>query len=373
MVDTDLDADVRKGKSTQDQLRIWDQLLEVRIMLQKIISEANTLPQMDFDKYISGDKEEDTERFDASLKLNNDSVRRLLDNLLELQDSMVKQNPLIKKGEGSKKGVGSSNGDNEIASDEEITSSEDEGSKTPGESDVEDDDENELEDGDDDDKEDSAGSGDEKDEESGDESENESGEVAQKKRKVIDDYEAEVERRSEEFAAFRNETIQKWNDKTQVASGNLKRNYAAFQTSTITQVNHILKDTNRLIKRTQLKRSQYSVLGKPVVEEDGKPVDSEYDPEIFDDDDFYHQLLRELIDRKTSNVTDPVQLSRHWLQIQKLRSKLKRNVDTRASKGRKIRYDVHPKLVNFMASYDNSDMTENAVNELMSSLFGNQK
>ena len=36
----------------------------------------------------------------------------------------------------------------------------------------------------------------------------------------------------------------------------------------------------------------------------------DYDDEIFDDDDFYHQLLRELIERKTMNLSDPIALSR---------------------------------------------------------------
>jgi protein AATF/BFR2 len=365
MIDPNLDADLRKGKCTRDQLRIWDQLLEIRIQLQKIISETNTLPQNGFQKYIDNEEEE-SQSFVDSLKNNNDSVRKLLDNLLDLQDSMVKQNPEI-TAKGRKTKGGDKNGETVIASDEEITSSEDEeeDSKNPEDLDVDDEEEKGSEEG----------SEDEKDEELEDEDENEDEDegVVEKKRRVVEDYEAEVEKRLEEFSGYRDETIQKWNDKTQVASGNLKRNYAAFQTSTLNQVNHILKDTSRLIKRTQLKRSQYNIIGKDNVDQDGKEVESEYDPEIFDDDDFYHQLLRELIDRKTSNVTDPVQLSRHWLQIQKLRSKLKRNVDTRASKGRKIRYDVHPKLVNFMASYDNSEMTENAINELMSSLFGNQK
>lgn len=35
-----------------------------------------------------------------------------------------------------------------------------------------------------------------------------------------------------------------------------------------------------------------------------------YDPEIFDDSDFYHQQLRELIERKTSDINDPIALSR---------------------------------------------------------------
>ena len=86
----------------------------------------------------------------------------------------------------------------------------------------------------------------------------------------------------------------------------------------------ILGDKGRLIKRTQLKRSQYKTLGKP--EEDIKsPGDTEetgegnpasqghlkdHDAEIFDDSDFYHQLLRELIEKKTSDINDPVALSR---------------------------------------------------------------
>lgn len=32
--------------------------------------------------------------------------------------------------------------------------------------------------------------------------------------------------------------------------------------------------------------------------------------EIFDDDDFYHQLLRELIEHKSEGVSDPIQLGR---------------------------------------------------------------
>ena len=34
-----------------------------------------------------------------------------------------------------------------------------------------------------------------------------------------------------------------------------------------------------------------------------KEVDyEEFDPEIYDDDDFYHQLLRELIEKKTGEA-----------------------------------------------------------------------
>lgn len=35
-----------------------------------------------------------------------------------------------------------------------------------------------------------------------------------------------------------------------------------------------------------------------------------HDPEIFDDDDFYHQLLRDLIERKAEDASDPTLVSR---------------------------------------------------------------
>ena len=42
--------------------------------------------------------------------------------------------------------------------------------------------------------------------------------------------------------------------------------------------------------------------------------DKDYDVEIFDDSDFYHQLLREFIEKKTADVKDPVALSRWDLE-----------------------------------------------------------
>ena len=51
------------------------------------------------------------------------------------------------------------------------------------------------------------------------------------------------------------------------------------------------------------------------------------------------QLLRELIEQKMdlTESSDPVAMGRQWLQLQRLRAKAKKIVDTRASKGRKIR------------------------------------
>ena len=50
--------------------------------------------------------------------------------------------------------------------------------------------------------------------------------------------------------------------------------------------------------------------------EEDEAEEDEVDAEIFDDDDFYQQLLKELIDRKSEGVTDPVLLGRQFLKIQ---------------------------------------------------------
>ena len=40
-----------------------------------------------------------------------------------------------------------------------------------------------------------------------------------------------------------------------------------------------------------------------------------------------------------SESSDPTAMGRQWLELQKLRTKAKKTVDTKASKGRKIRLD----------------------------------
>ncbi|XP_037086596.1 protein AATF-like, partial [Pollicipes pollicipes] len=179
------------------------------------------------------------------------------------------------------------------------------------------------------------------------------------------------------YRPYRDETIQRWNDKTRLTAGRAAaKSFAAFEQSTLKQIEQILSDRERLLRRTRLRRTEGATLGRPPpppqeasTAADGK---RDYDDEVFDDNDFYHQLLRELIERKTVDVSDPLALGRQWIQIQKLRSKIKKRVDTRASKGRKVRYEVYPKLVNFLASQRAGSMSAAARDELFSSLFGSR-
>jgi protein AATF/BFR2 len=129
------------------------------------------------------------------------------------------------------------------------------------------------------------------------------------------------------------------------------------------QIDRVLSDKYRLLRRTQTKRSDNERLcGVP---------ESAQDPEIFDDDDFYQALLKDFIDQKSSQTNDPVAMSRQFLELQKLRQKrTKKIVDTKATKGRKIRYVTVPKMVNFFpACPETIEWPHEKRNELFKSLF----
>ena len=79
-----------------------------------------------------------------------------------------------------------------------------------------------------------------------------------------------------------------------------------METSTVLQIDQILANQTRLIARTKLKRTNYQTIGR--TGEMAENEMNETDLDIFDDDDFYHQLLRDLIDRKTNSSSDQSQV-----------------------------------------------------------------
>jgi len=198
------------------------------------------------------------------------------------------------------------------------------------------------------------------------------GEPPAKRRKRLEDFSSTLADTHQAFTPMRNQLIDKWNDKTRITAAG-KNAFSSLETSTLLQIEQILCNRARLVARTQVKRSCYRVLGTSQEEAEEGQGD-QVDVNVFDDDDFYHQLLRDLIDRKTNSSADQSQISRQWLEVQKLRTKLKKKVDTKASKGRKVRYDIHAKLVNFMAPvYSKAAAREETMNQLFSSLFGGKK
>ena len=340
--------EIQKGKAVVHQIALWDSVLENRIRLQKLLVEINKLPQHDvFDEV----KEKGGSQCKDPLNYTQQLLTDLVHNFLILQQTLYKKNSdtariLTKESKTCE-------------SDEEIPSGD--------------------EDGDD-------GGGDE-DDVNGEKKDNdvdvdESLYLPRKRKKSmgLSEYCEHITKRHAAFEHFKDTTTKKWSEKTRLTAGKVKsKSFNSFDRSTLNQIKQILCDKERLIKRTQLKRSSYRILGKSEVT-GNKSMEQcnvhlkDYDAEIFDDDDFYHQLLREFIERK-SNVdwTDPIAMGRQWLEIQRLRNKVKRKVDTKASKGRRLRYDVHPELVSFMAPQNRGKIADSSRNELFASLFGKRQ
>ncbi|GBP35563.1 Protein AATF [Eumeta japonica] len=341
--------EVKKGNCVRNQLLLWESLLEMRIHLQRCLNTANQMPMPDYYEKLKSEQDFNVESNNTKRKISH-----LLDRLLLLQNLLLRSFPDTKNLSTSK--LTEENG-KELAheSDEEIPS-DGEDEEIPSDTDNE---ENQI---------DST--------QPLTENKIDSFKTNIRKRKH-EDYEKEIHQTHKAFKVFRDSTIQKWNEKTRLASAaNIKN---APTNTILQQISYILSDRNKLVRRTQLKRTEYDIIGYKKALEKADELDSanksrkdddEYIEEIFDDSDYYHQLLRELIECKSSDISDPVQLSRQWIALQQMRSKMKRKVDTKATKGRKIKYVVHNQLVNFMAPEKNTSWTDESKNELYKSLFG---
>uniref|UniRef100_A0A8C9N946 Apoptosis antagonizing transcription factor n=1 Tax=Serinus canaria TaxID=9135 RepID=A0A8C9N946_SERCA len=293
--------EVEKGKAVRNQLALWDQLMEGRIKMQKVLLTANRLPQPDtYPRF----RKEGGQDFDHAVENCCKALEALLKVLVELQDELLYQYP------GTRHLVDGKQAKTE--SEDEILSSSDE----------------------------------------------EPVEKAQEKRRRLpkrklkfEEYPEFIAKRYRDFRSYRNSTLQKWHDKTKLATGKMGKGFGALERSVLAQIEHVLLDRERLLRRTQTRRSLYTVLGK---EQRVFPVS----PGFLS----LPQLLRELIERKTTALdpNDQVAMGRQWLAIQKLRSKIKKKVDRKASKGRRIRYHVHSKLVSFMAPIDLCTMNDDA-------------
>lgn len=173
----------------------------------------------------------------------------------------------------------------------------------------------------------------------------------------------------------RRSTLTKWSQKTNPATA-LPRAHKFSQAPTQQPLTSILDqhlsspNAEKLFAKTQIPRSC-----APIQAASRTPSD----PSIYDDADFYTLLLRELIDQRmadptnnsTSTTITPNGTSSSSLPITSNRQfKVKKPVDTKASKGRKMRYTVHEKLQNFMAPEDLGSWGERQRGELFGSLFG---
>ncbi|GMT30299.1 hypothetical protein PFISCL1PPCAC_21596, partial [Pristionchus fissidentatus] len=382
----DEDEERKKGESVRKQMDMCEQILLLNIKSHGAMRFYNQMPRGETAKALVAGADEKTR---AALSEAHKNALKLVAVLLEaervlLGGSSQTKELLKEKKEGAEEQEGAADSE-----DEEIESSEDEDEEEKGgkgkkkngvvgkkaqKKSFDDEDDEMEEEGDDDDGSipdyNVSGTDDSEDDEAEENGEGET--TAGKKVENLRSLRKQCIASEVRFEQFRSSTLQKWDGRTRLAAvGGVaaaakqkKGDFSAFEGDVLAQIEKILSDKRRLVARTQSKRSDHERIG-------GEP-EATHDVEIFDDDDFYQVLLRDLIERKQAvDTNDPIAMSRQWLEIEKLRQKRKKkNVDTRASKGRKVRYTVIPKLVNFFPAVpEGVSWTHEMRNELFKSLF----
>lgn len=156
------------------------------------------------------------------------------------------------------------------------------------------------------------------------------------------------------------DTLSKWSAKVQAVApnvllpdnrGSFMRDSKSSQIGVVSLVDNVLRsDGTKLLDRTRKRKGKHSRIGQgsPAVIDEGEVEGEEQtDVDVFDDTDYYQQLLRDVIAGRGGN--DGQAGDAQWLiQQRERKAKRKKTVDTKASKGRKLRYEVHAKLQNFM-------------------------
>lgn len=176
--------------------------------------------------------------------------------------------------------------------------------------------------------------------------------------------------------------LQKWSMKTAPASSLPARNKFSntpTQQPLLNMLDTQLSSPNleRLIGKTQLPSScaplqeQAQATTSKVTHADShEEGNNPHDP-IYDDSSFYTLLLRDLVEQKRSLPATSHNSSQPSISLPPP-VKLRKKVDTKASKGRKMRYTVHEKLQNFMAREDRCTWVERQVEEFFGGLLGNR-
>ncbi|XP_018010178.1 protein AATF [Hyalella azteca] len=365
----------RKASAVSKQFDLYDKLFESRILMQKVVSSSHQLPQPDVYASFNSITGYEGERYHKNLRAAIEASQKLMDSLLRLQESLLLATPDTSTvlTDGSTTAPASK----ALDDDEEITSSEDE----------------------DKDKQDKKKTCDGP---SVTKSTIASKSLLGEKRKradkdILEDVEATLAKRHCNLRPYRNRVVAYWDERTKLLQAHGKSSsrkggsFEAFEENFSVMVTRLLNDRDKVLKRTQLRsanRGNYATplggverkprvemdpeLDIPKVEESGV-LFQRYDPEIYDDTDFYSFALEQVIKMKMLRGTSSLTTAQFLDFTDKLRKKNKKIVDTKRSKGRKLKYDVHSALLQFLAPRGAPEMEDDAIDIVVASLFGGQK
>ncbi|KAK0628922.1 apoptosis-antagonizing transcription factor [Bombardia bombarda] len=165
--------------------------------------------------------------------------------------------------------------------------------------------------------------------------------------------------------AHRRKVLDKWSARVRNSAATVKTRRLGAESAASQSLVAVLDDQllseDRLVKRARTPRSCAPAQAANKVEEDR---------DIYDDADFYQLLLKELVDQRSTDSAAPGEFvaTVRWAALKE--AKVRKQVDRKASKGRKLRYTVHEKLQNFMAPEDRRQWEEHAVDRFFGTLFG---
>ena len=194
--------------------------------------------------------------------------------------------------------------------------------------------------------------------------------------------------------SHRQSVLQKWSKKTQPVTtkptaNRLNLSQTSGETTVMDVIDAQMSNTERLVQQTRVPRScaplqasngrNRRVMEPEERDSTEQSSNSKTSSAVFDDADFYGMLLKELLEQRSSaNATSSSQAAEQWKAARKTAKEAQKNrngrqVDTRASKGRKLRYTVHERLQNFMAPEDRGSWEDRQVNELFRGLLGRKR
>ena len=165
-----------------------------------------------------------------------------------------------------------------------------------------------------------------------------------------------------QISPYRRARLAQWSSKIAAAPGGgaaARLQLKAMNQNAVEQIDQTLSGDglDRLVDRTRVWRSDEPRLSGG----------DESHPEVFDDNDFYSGLLRDLLDN-----AGLVEAGASASASNALGKKRKRQVDVRASKGRRIRYDVIERIQNFMPPVPRNFWNDEQSARLFSQLAGSE-
>lgn len=146
--------------------------------------------------------------------------------------------------------------------------------------------------------------------------------------------------------------VNKWHARKTLGTEALNTKLKVFNKSIFDSIDEALSDEQRIVEKSRIPFSESKRICKRLHQQkhsrslDGGSEDVKnhgnyaFDEEVYDDKQFYSLLLRSFLETKSSNG------EAHLANLRAV-SRRRKNVDRKASKGRKIRYKVHQKLQNF--------------------------